>query len=255
MKKLEQLTHYWRWQFLRLNEDYQLNYDLLVDSIRATAKKFRTLKKVNEYIKIEIDKTRDEFYNNYGITLPYDYRRKDLPGGLCIEGEADFAVRKGSLQEIFAGKHKSNEVIGSEYLFETRKKEMLVEVWKGYGKEKRDNPVIYQKYIGVVINFDAELGDIKKEIEKLVKQHQNVRRNFLNIKRPRTPIKDSILRNYEIYLRVWDLFKKGLPNAEIAQKVFPCDTGGKRNTEKKVNDCLKRARALISGEYRNIIFY
>lgn len=246
MTKREKLTHHYRWQFLRRNKQFQREADLYGRAVKATR---------NSHNLSDSEKQRrigeliNKLYIRYGINGIYDYRRKNPPAELRIYGGADFAVQKGTLKSIFDGKLDDYQEISGNHLLETIRRPKKVMSRKGRTLIM-DKPLVTPKFVQLVINYDAELGDIKREIDNIIKPTQELRRNEVNIKRPTTRSEASS-KDYDKYLEVWELRKKGYSNKDVADKVLPNDSG---DAEDKVSKYFKTAIALIDGGYKKISF-
>lgn len=245
-KNKRDLTQYYRWQFLRLNEEYHREYELFMKELVEINNNSNVTEIEKQKIKAE---NEDHFYNKYGINGIYDYRLKNPPSELRIYGEADFAVQKGSLETIFNGKLKDKQLINGHYLIETRYRKEIAEVWEGR-KQETEVPYVVPKCVQVVINYDAKLGDIKLEVEKMLKRNQELRRKILGIKRPRKLSKEPA-EYYDNYLKAYCLTAiKKISNKTIAKKIFPQQDS--RAAEDKAIKYVKRAIALIHDEYKTI---
>ena len=245
MNEKEKLTHYYRWQFLRLNKDYQKVSDLYAKVVDATKKNRRwsEAKKQNVISGLET-----KLFEQYGINGIYSHKIKKPPAKLRIYGFADFAIQKGTLKEVFGNKLTENQEIRGNHLLETIPRVRMVK--KGKKKLKSNVPVITARYVQVVVNFDAEMAEIQSAINRIVKSARVVRRE-VGIKRAKTRSQETS-KDYDNYLKVWKLNKEGRRNIEIAEEIFPAHNGHSR--EDKANKYLNRAKALIDGDYRKIKF-
>ncbi|MFC1514493.1 hypothetical protein ACFL5X_01155 [Candidatus Omnitrophota bacterium] len=260
MIKIQKLTQYYRWQFLRLNKHYQRDSELYSKAIKALNKS----RKISETKREErISKLENELYKRYGINGVYDYRLKKPHRNLRIYGDRDFPIRRGTLASIFKGKLKDNQQILGNRLLETQTRQR--EISKGKGKIKMQNiPLISPKFVQVVINYDAGITDIRNEIDKIIIPTKDMRREELGIKQPTTHTK-HFKNLYEEYLKVWTLRNAGFSNKDVARKVFPDEKnpdldeeglkrGRKRAPEDKASKHFKEAIALINGGYKEITF-
>lgn len=241
----KRLTHYYRWQFLRLNKRYRRESDLYRKGVEATKRN----RKLSDAKKREvISSLENKLYKQYGINGIYDYRTKIPKKGLRIYGIADFAVQKGTLKGIFGGILKDNQEIFGNHLLETIRRTRKVK--KGKKIFNSDVPVVTARYAQVVINFDAELVEIQRAIKGIVNSARIVRRE-VGVKRAKTRSQKTKI-DYENYLRVWKLHKDGKRNIDIANIIFSKQDG--RGREDKVTKYLTRAEDLIGGDYRKIKF-
>lgn len=244
-KKTEILTHFYRWQFLRLNKGYQRDSDLYAESVIVTKGSCKLIEAKKQEI---ISKLKDKLYIRYGINGIYDHRKRKLPEGLRIYGGADFAVRKGIIKGIFENTLAENQEIQGNHLLETIRR--IREVKRGRKRPLKGNvPLVTPKFVQLVINYDAKLGDIKSEVEKIIIPTQKLRQKELGIQRPKTRSEIAVA-DYDRYLQVWRLRKRGVKNEQVAKKIFP--NRDSRDAEDRASKCLVRATALIKGEYRKI---
>ena len=249
MTKKEKLAQYYRWQFLRLNKEYRLQYDLFSKGIDF-------MKKNSKYSEVDkqekIAKISNELYKKHGINGMYDYRTKKLHQALRIYGKTDIPVQKGCLMSLFGDKLAENQDIRGNLLLETRIRPKDTKKRK-VKKVRREAPLITPKYVQVVINYDAKLGDIRREINRIVKGNRKVRRDELSIKRGKASSRFSS-KDYDNILRVWKLRTKGMQNKDVAKKIFPKQKENIRAAEDKVCGYYTDALNLINGGYRNITF-
>jgi hypothetical protein len=245
--KKERLTHYYRWQFLRLNKHYQKVCQLFAKGVKAVRDSHKLS---NGEKQKSIEELEAKLYIQYGINGIYDYRKKNPPSELRIYGGADFPVQKGTLKGVFDGKLKDNQEIFGNHLLETIHRPKKVKTRKGKTLTI-DTPLVTPKFVQVVINYDAELGDIKREIGEIIKPTQELRRKELGIKRPTTRSKLAI-KDYKKYLRVWKLRSEGIDNKDVAEEVFPDEDS--RAAEDKASKYFETATALVGGGYRKISF-
>lgn len=247
MEKTEKLTQYYRWQFLRLNKHYQRDYELYAKSVKAICDS----NKIPESRKQKyIEDLETKLYIRYGINCIYNYKKKNPSSKLRIYGEADFAVQKGTLKQIFGTKLKENQEISGSHLLETVRRQRELRKRKGESLV-RNVPLVTPKFVQVVINYDAELGDIRREIEQIIIPNQKLRQKELGIKRPKTRSKSSA-EDYDKYLQVWELRSKGVKNKKVAKEIFPLQES--RAAEDKASKYRDQALTLINGGYRKISF-
>jgi hypothetical protein len=243
----EQLTQYYRWKFLRLNPNYRSDYDFYSKEVGWINENPR-ISNENKSKLIRED-ILDKLHNKYGINGIFDYTEADLPKDLRIYGESDFAIEKGSLEDVYEGKLKNNQGIYGAYLM-----------------EKDENEIFRYKAVQVVINFDASGTDILLEIERFIERIKE-RRKTLKITRPsKLPLK--MTKTYDIYSQIYNLRQYDkLSNVEAAIKVYNVsrtyqefgkefkDDGAIRMAEDKANKAFNEAKNLVeTSAYRNIRF-
>jgi hypothetical protein len=247
MEETEKLTQHYRWQFLRLNKHYQRDYELYAKSVKAIYDSNRIPEgRKQEYI----EDLETKLYIRYGINCIYNYKIKNPPSKLGIYGEADFAVQKGTLKQIFGTKLKDNQEISGNHLLETVRRQRKLKKCKGKSLV-RNVPLITPRFVQVVINYNSELGDIHREIEQLIIPNQKLRQKELGIKRPKTR-SESRAEDYDRYLQVWELRSKGIKNKKVAKEIFPHQDS--RAAEDKASKYYDQALTLINGGYRKISF-
>lgn len=251
-KNTKKLTQYYRWQFLRLNEYYQRNYDWFNDYCNNY---FKYLPKATEKNKQDfIMQENKRFFEEYGINNIYDYKLENPSEDLVISGEADIAVRKGSLKELFGTNLQENEMITGGYLLERR----IIKEKRLDNKSKREVDVVCSlpKYVQLIIDCDAKENEIISGVLKIVKGIKEQRKLLFKIKRPRKIRKNNEgIKDYKRYLKVYELrINKKLPLKQIAKIIYPKSYSNNPSSyEDRIRKVVGRTRQLINGEYRKII--
>lgn len=234
----QKLTQYYRWQFLRSNEKYCGEYDHFHQA----------------YLEIRKDRPDDlrffaegkikEFVRTFGINGIYDYHERKPHPDLRIYGQAEFPVEKGSVKSVFGDCLQENQHIYGDYLTE--------EVFF----RKQDQKIICRKAFQVVINCDAEWGDIQRQLKIWYESVRN-ERHKRGVLKPKT----NIARRDELdnYLLVYRLRAGGVSNIKVAKKLFPKafsdnDPIKKRAAEDKASKYYDKAKELVAGDYRRITF-
>lgn len=253
IKDSVKLTHYWRWQFLRLNQCYRKIFDQAQE--RAD---------IAEYF-------RKEVCQEFGINGLYDYHCKTPPWNavsgqvLHIDGEIDFTVQKGSLESIFKNKPLDNQQIVGHYLVETRQvPDSLEQVEVSQGVlENRPRTATTVKCVQVVINRDAELGDIQREIKAILTEvrvkfgkrwkafdPQKSRRKLTGLSRPQK--RKKAVTDLKNCLKAWTFFKKHPSPKQVVNKMFP--KAYSKSKETLVCHYRTKAQEFIDGRYKEISF-
>ena len=247
---------YYRWQFLRRNEDYR-------NLLGGVRKKHRKLlnKVFNEqspllvelrgpitwdeplYSKEWVDRVR-KLRKKFSINGFFDPTLKPPPHGLKIYGPYDDAVKLGGLRKNFLRELQAGQSIKGAFLTESI---------------KSSNPggiISLDKAIEVSINCDASLEAIHDEIEKIIKPIQGARRKLLSLPRAKKAKKnDGKQRRDELenYLKIYDMRTKlKLKNFQVAKKLYP--TKVSRYAEGLVFDQHKKAQELVQKGYKQILF-
>lgn len=234
LKDKKRLTQYYRWQFLRRNKEYQRQFDNFKSTLRNLKKDKRN--DLSAFIDDEIK----DFVRQYGINGIYNYCQRYPHPNLRIYGIAEYPVEKGSITSVFGESIGENQKIIGDYLIEER-------------NGRRFSRVLHRKAFQVVVNCDAEWGDIRRQLKIWYDDVRKERR-----KRGFLKTKANVSRRDELdsYLKVADLHQKGRRNIDIARKEFPADfSRSPRTAEDKSSKYHKRAQDLIAGGYRRIVFY
>lgn len=217
-KQLKNLVQHYRWQFLRLNKEYQYYYN-----------HWREISERIEPIPSRKAGFEKQISDKYGINKPYNYKKKKLNGTVKIAGEkdVDFIVHVGSIKDF--------NVIGRV-------------------KVKNENgeitPVLFPKYISVIIDLRAKIKDIVREVTNIVGKKQRKLKIFLQGKQDYS----QSIEIFEKYLRIYNYRTiNKLSNTEVAKKEYKQEySTNPRNTQDKVSKAFTQAQKLISGEYRRI---
>ena len=217
------LTQYWRWQFLRLNERYQKDYD----QYSAFLRKLIPRPNLHAIRKSEF---KERLQNQYGINDLYDYRQEEFPATGYIEGEADLPILLRLPPRV---KQYGPAIFKTPY--------------------HRDHTLL-PKYLRIYINLDSTPADIVTEINNVAGKYRDARKRHLGIKRKKTIIKRAIA-DLKLCLKGWRLYQENIPTCKIAKRLFPREcTADSRAAESKTCDYRNRASLLILKAYRTIYF-
>ena len=254
------LTQYYRWQFLRLNEGYRCSYDKSSKFMREAKFNSEAEKKEHEN-NIILD-----LKSEYGINGLYNYDSKELPEGLLINGNADFIVKKGSLKSIWEGEESDEHLVLANEYGEIKNTAMLGENWAV-------ETIFVPKFIEIVINTSAKDSEILEEIKKIitaVRRQREKREKKLAIESTLNPdyLPQARSETYDQYALLYELIRYNrFRLIDAAIKVYKVKKKYKFNgqqfrndfllqkTEKKASAAYKEAIYLVEkGGYRNIYF-
>jgi len=266
-KNRHYLTHYWRWQFLRLSPKYKSRYNWF-EKCFNDPDLFPSRYKNPEFQK----KASAEFLEVFGINAICDYKAKKLPEGVSIVGPLDFGTKVGTLDSVFPHVKSITECAGFDDTL-TKQKNYLCEqqdifycpkcriekVLKkskicSHGKKKfcmRQTKKLIRRAVQVVINLEANKAQIEKDIQDLIKGHQSERDDESHLK--------QCLKAYRYWMQ---RRKNGEPRftykliaPKVNIKIGPgaTSTASVRYEHEAVKDLLDAAKVFIDGGYRRII--
>jgi hypothetical protein len=226
-------TNYWRWQFLRLNEEYRQAYNWYVEYRKTLG---------NEPALEELDKSFiAEIFEDYGLNKPYDYRKKLISEDCRIEGE-DPPAQKGTIENVFKGRCKKNQRIDNHFLIE-----ILKQKDKNTGEESF---VMVQKYVNVVLNCDFAIEDVQKAVAEIYQRTRQVRRRHLSIARVRKINREDI-KELKKCLMAYEMRMNGSKWTVMGAKLYPDNSLYSREDRARKN--YKKACRLIAGDYKLIV--
>lgn len=248
-KKRVSLTQNWRWQFLRLNEEYRKDY-------KRYSKLMKKLEERPHLQSVREAEFQRDFREKYGINYPCEPQLDNPPEDLYIFNDKEVAVIRGGFKSLPAGFVSEKDRIYGAYLLEIYAEETRqyfnnagepLAVVSGMGipmsQEELDNIkknsdkiikgsalAIREKALQVVINYRAPLAEIKRELRVIFNEIRNFQHKYeVKGNQGNRGIQEKI-RNYEEYLRIYSfrylgIKNKGKPGSEyylnIAKKVWP----------------------------------
>ncbi len=239
----EQLTQYYRWQFLRLNPEYRKFYELIQKEIAVMEKN----QNIHPEAKRQIINTDilSDLYKFYGLNQPVNYKLKNLPSGAFIDGQNRGGIKKISLQD-FKQEHPHIEYL--EY--------------PPYLLERNENGWLLPVAIQVIIDLKSPIQDIKKDFNEVIKSAKLYPKRAII---GRTRAVSSVV-TLNRYLQVFKMrYYKKMKNITVAKKVFKLkeirlpdgqrsNDGEIRRGEDLTNKAFEEAKALVFGGYKKISF-
>lgn len=265
-KTKEELTQYYRWQFLRRNEYYQNSFVQHFNNLKQFNKEglasksfIRTIQKdledgfgevhsrmisgYKEAMKIFLKSGRvwdfceaqkRFFYYWYGINSIFDYRIEEPEKLMRISGLSDFSVAKGTMRKVFGAMLEENQLIANDCLYEYEK----------VGEPPYDSsPGLMVKAFTVVVNGDAKWSEIQRQLKIWYDDIRRERKKS-GIPKPKKVMERTDA--YDRYLEVYDYYKKKMGPTRIGKLLS--------RSPKDVDKDRVKADKLIDGGYRKIIF-
>ena len=273
-KKEEFFLAVYRWEFLRRNKDYIKDFIKSQKTLENISRKIRTpaqRKKNSRSVKRSLEKLSNYFILTYGINSPEspDFSALQLLMGFNKDKENTSSELTYKDIEKFFRKYKAAKIKVENMGWLPHGVSCLTPVDRERVNSKgqsifvplTDEEVKRQNFIRVEINLDVRKERLIPALEEIINKWQEERRRVINKKESRIR-----LRNYEEYLKVWDLHQQEKTIQEIARSVYPnqykipTSNSGKteshydlnENLLSKVRKQLEAAKEIIEGQFRKI---
>jgi len=221
------------------------------------------------------DSEAKDFLEDFGITEIVSPQKRFLPSGVAVKGCYGFTAKVGSLENVFPVLSEKQQ-INAHYLLEfDSKRTKAIEQRLAIAKKKKEwvgiGPLMTVKAVQVVIDVDAPIESVCRDVSNLLNRWQKRRLTTLESKRVQKAYGRNkcgtaeILRHLDDILKAYRLKtekKLGLkkiaevmkiPSSEkVDDAVGEAVKGKHRGPQWKVKNYINEAKKKIDGEYRRI---
>jgi hypothetical protein len=234
----------YRWEFLRRNPRYRADYQHFVNSFQKwfvrhgywydEQRRRRWSKSTKLYFETKIEPSLSKLCRKWDVF--------DLFSSEC-GCDADFD-ETGPRDRPFTIPTDEAPASTRDYRSARRVPARIDVTWEMGPALLREN------LLTVRFNLDWPMKDLQEHASHILKFARRSYQRQFNDKGGKRKTGRRRLEDFDLHLKVWDLFERGMRNQEIVKALFPQDSPGVG--QRKVRDHLHAARRLIFGHYKEI---